>query len=167
MGYVEVLMSDGQGITEEEAFDKLAKFWVGMSDTNANYATDSTGTSCYCQMDGYQASGGAKEMVTSAPWVFNIDLGSAVGCASNCAYFCANQLLNDDVGNLAFRAAVFGALGVSQGGICEANTINIDWNPDNGGAHTQNMCTYEGSIELPTPDPVKPGYTFTGWKLVE
>ena len=51
--------------------------------------------------------------------------------------------------------------------VCSANTINIDWNPDNGGEHIKNMCTYEGSIELPTPDPVKPGYTFTGWKLVE
>ncbi len=50
--------------------------------------------------------------------------------------------------------------------VCAANKINIDWNPDNGGAHTQNMCTYDGSITVPS-DPVKPGYTFMGWKLVE
>jgi hypothetical protein len=50
---------------------------------------------------------------------------------------------------------------------CAANTINIDWNPDNGGEHTVNQCTYEGAVTLPTPDPVKPGYTFTGWKLLE
>ena len=50
--------------------------------------------------------------------------------------------------------------------VCSANTINIDWNPDNGGAHTQNMCTYDGGITVPS-DPVKPGYTFTGWKLVD
>ena len=55
---------------------------------------------------------------------------------------------------------------VESGGICTANTINIDWNPDNNGAHTINQCTYEGAIEVPA-DPVKPGYTFTGWKLVE
>ena len=166
MGYVEALMSGGEGMTEEEIFDKVAKFFVGMSDTNANYATDSTGTSCYCQMDGYQAAGGAKEMVTSAPWVFLLDVGSAVGCASNCAYFCANQLLNDVVGSRAFRAAVFGSLGTQISGICAANTINIDWNPDNNGAHIKNMCTYDGSITVPS-DPVKPGYTFTGWKLLE
>ena len=50
---------------------------------------------------------------------------------------------------------------------CAANTIYIDWNPDNGGDHIKNMCTYDGEITLPTPDPVKPGYTFTGWKLVD
>ena len=49
---------------------------------------------------------------------------------------------------------------------CAANTINIDWNPDNNGEHIKNMCTYDGSITVPS-DPVKPGYTFTGWKLVE
>jgi hypothetical protein len=69
--------------------------------------------------------------------------------------------------NLAFRAAVVGALEYTEsGGICAANTINIDWNPDNNGAHTINQCTYEGSITVPS-DPVKPGYTFTGWKLLE
>ena len=49
---------------------------------------------------------------------------------------------------------------------CNNNTINIDWNPDNGGEHIQNMCYYDGAVTLPS-DPVKPGYTFTGWKLVE
>ena len=49
---------------------------------------------------------------------------------------------------------------------CRANTINIDWNPDNNGEHIKNMCTYDGAITLPA-DPVKPGYTFTGWKLVD
>ena len=49
---------------------------------------------------------------------------------------------------------------------CYNNQIAIDWNPDNGGAHTQNMCFYESSVMLPS-DPVKPGYTFMGWKLLE
>ncbi len=49
---------------------------------------------------------------------------------------------------------------------CAANTINIDWNPDNGGEHTQNMCYYDGAVTLPS-DPVRPGYTFMGWKLVD
>ncbi len=49
---------------------------------------------------------------------------------------------------------------------CANNIININWNSDNGGASTQNMCMYDGPVILP-PDPVKPGYTFTGWKLLE
>ena len=53
------------------------------------------------------------------------------------------------------------------GSFCYPHTINIDWNPDNGGAHIQNMCYYDGAVSLPTPDPVKPGYTFMGWKLLE
>jgi hypothetical protein len=60
----------------------------------------------------------------------------------------------------------FGEIDYTTGGICLANTINIDWNPDNGGAHTQNMCLYDGAVTLPD-DPVKPGFTFAGWKLVE
>ncbi len=145
-----------------------ALFGVFMTEPNANYATDSTGQYCYCQMDGFMPNGGTREIVTSAPWVFNYDDGSADLCASNCANYCASDLYDVDVNDLAFRGAVVGALDlVETGGICAANTINIDWNPDNGGDHIKNMCTYEGSIELPTPDPVKPGYTFTGWKLVD
>ena len=49
---------------------------------------------------------------------------------------------------------------------CTNNTINIDWNPDNNGAHTINQCTYDGAITLPA-DPVKPGFIFAGWKLLE
>ena len=49
---------------------------------------------------------------------------------------------------------------------CANNIINIKWNPDNGNSVIENMCLYDGGITLPS-DPVKPGYTFTGWKLVE
>ncbi len=137
--------------------------------TIVNTLTDETGTEgaqyCYCQVDGFTPTGGDKVIVTSAPWVFNVDDGSADYCADDCAAVCASLLRGDFVDALAFRAAMFGVISVSA--TCEANTINIDWNPDNGGDHIKNMCTYEGSIELPTPDPVKPGYTFTGWKLVE
>ena len=51
-------------------------------------------------------------------------------------------------------------------GICLENTININWNPDNGYDTFQSVCDYSQEITMPT-DPVKPGYTFTGWKLVE
>ena len=49
---------------------------------------------------------------------------------------------------------------------CANNIINIKWNPDNGNSAIENMCLYDGGIDIPS-DPVKPGYTFTGWKLVE
>ena len=49
---------------------------------------------------------------------------------------------------------------------CRYHTININWNPDNNQSTTQNQCYYDGGIDIPD-DPVKPGYTFTGWKLVE
>ena len=59
----------------------------------------------------------------------------------------------------------------SKGGLsesyCVANEINISWNPDNGADNVQGMCYYGSDVLLPIPDPVKPGYTFTGWKLVE
>ena len=140
--------------------------------TVVNNLIDETGAEgaqyCYCQVDGFTPTGGDKVMVTSAPWVYvGNSNGSADYCADNCAESCVIALFNDIVINLHLRAVLFEAVGSITPATCAANTINIDWNPDNGGAHTVNQCTYEGSIELPTPDPVKPGYTFTGWKLVE
>ena len=137
--------------------------------TIVNTLADETGTEgaqyCYCQVDGFTPTGGTKAIVTSAPWVFNNVNGSADVCADYCAVNCANALRFDDVDDLAFRGAVMNNLPALPA-TCAANTINIDWNPDNNGAHTINQCTYEGSITVPA-DPVKPGYTFTGWKLVE
>ena len=131
-------------------------------DANANYDPNSVGRYCYCQMTGFMSTGGEKENITGAPWVFfGSPLYSVEECADNCAQDCGSDV------STALLAAKFGALEVVNGGICAANTINIDWNPDNGVDHIKNMCTYEGEITLPTPDPVKPGYTFTGWKLLE
>ena len=167
IGFLEAMMGGGEGMSEEEIFESLAKFFVTFSESSdKNYATDSTGQYCYCQMDGFMPTGGTKAIVTSAPWVFSDVDGSADGCAGSCADNCASLLRNDGVSNLAFRGAVVGSLGaVSAGGTCAANTINIKWDPANGNAATENQCTYEGAITLPTPDPVKPGYVFTGWKL--
>ena len=137
--------------------------------TVVNNLTDETGvdgaTYCYCQVDGFTPTGGDKVIVTSAPWVFNGNEDTADDCTSNCADVCASNLQADGVYYRAFRAAVMNNLPALPA-TCTANTINIDWNPDNNGAHTINQCTYEGSITVPA-DPVKPGYTFTGWKLVE
>ena len=164
--YEENWGDDGYLGDDYESFRK--KFYTVFSDKKVNYQTTDRGQYCYCQMDGFTQTGGTKEIVTSAPWVFSRDCDLAASCADNCAYFCAYNLRNDVALALAFRGAVVGAFDlVETGGICAANTINIDWNPDNGGDHIKNMCTYDGSVTLPTPDPVKPGYTFTGWKLVE
>ncbi|MBR2511413.1 MAG: InlB B-repeat-containing protein, partial [Alphaproteobacteria bacterium] len=166
MDYYEDLWGDDGYLGDDyESFNK--KFRAVFSDKEANYQTTDSGQYCYCQMDGFMPNGGTKEIVTSAPWVFGDPHGSADSCVSNCAYSCAFGLRAAGVSFLAFRAAVVGALeAVETGGICTANTINIDWNPDNNGAHIKNMCTYDGSITVPA-DPVKPGYTFTGWKLIE
>ncbi len=139
--------------------------------TDTDYQTTDVGEFCYCQMNGFAPATdgvlGEKTSVTSAPWVFLYDYGSASDCASDCASNCARFLDDNSASARPFRAALLGVLNAQISGICIANTINIDWNPDNGGEHTKNMCTYDGEVTLPTPDPVKPGYTFTGWKLVE
>ena len=49
---------------------------------------------------------------------------------------------------------------------CMNNSININWNPDNGTDASQSMCMYNNGLATPD-DPVRPGYTFTGWKLVK
>ena len=116
-------------------------------------------------MDGFTPTGGTKEIVTSAPWVFFLDDGSADDCASNCAHDCARYLRYPEVFSLAFRAAVMNNL-PALSATCAANTINIKWDPANDGAVIENQCTYNESITVPA-DPVKPGFTFAGWKLVE
>lgn len=48
--------------------------------------------------------------------------------------------------------------------VYEPNTMNLVWVSDNG--ETSNTtCTYGGGINLPEP-PIRTGYTFTGWKVV-
>ena len=175
MDYFELMMlGAGDTLTNEANFEMFAKMFVVYSESSdKNYSTDSTGQYCYCQLDGFSAITdgvlGEKTTVPSAPWVpYNgaNGYGSADDCISNCAYGCAYGLQGDDVSGRAFRAVMFGALEAQISGTCAANTINIDWNPDNNGEHIKNMCTYDGSITVPS-DPVKPGYTFMGWKLVE
>ena len=159
-----MITGHGRCSTQEGVFDFNFDTNTMTEITIVDSLPDTTGQYCYCQLDGYKSASGEITPITSAPWVFFNDGGSADDCASGCAGFCAGDLQNDYVSSRAFRAAVFNASSTSA--TCAANTINIDWNPDNGGAHTQNMCTYEGAIEVPA-DPVKPGYTFAGWKLVE
>ena len=155
----------GHGRCSTQPGDNNNRTWT--DPTIVNNLTDETGQEgahyCYCQVDGFTPTGGTKAIVTSAPWIFHVSGGN---CLYICANSCASYLRYDNVDFLAFRAAVMNSL-PAMPATCAANTINIDWNPDNGGEHIKNMCTYEGAIELPTPDPVKPGYTFTGWKLVE
>ncbi len=62
-----------------------------------------------------------------------------------------------------FVDAVYGDISYVR---CDKNIININWNPDNGKDTIQDMCYYDGAIRVPD-DPVKPGYTFMGWKLAE
>ena len=134
-----------------------------------NTVTDETGQEgakyCYCQLNEYTDTNGVKIKFLSAPWVFYDDMRDDVGCHHQCPRYCSIYLNNYASTYAWLREAMFKSIVIPA--TCAANTINIDWNPDNGGEHIKNMCTYEGAIELPTPDPVKPGYTFTGWKLVE
>ncbi len=159
-----MITGHGRCSTQKGVFDFNSDTNIMTEITIVDSLPDTTGQYCYCQLDGYKSASGEVTPITSAPWVFLDEDGSADNCASTCAFVCANSLRNVFVSDRAFRAAVFNASSTSA--TCAANTINIDWNPDNGGAHTQNMCTYDGSITVPA-DPVKPGYTFMGWKLVE
>ena len=133
---------------------------VFLSDKNAGYSTSSTGQYCYVRADAFQPNGVNKIDITGTPWMLYPEpFATAEECAANCIMG-GTQVLTE------IPDVAFGALDYVEVATCAANTINIDWNPDNGGAHTQNMCYYDGEITLPD-EPVKVGYTFSGWKLVE
>ena len=171
----EVLAGLMNGTVSLEGWYKYL-FTVYQIEPDANYQITDAGDVCYCQIDGFapMTDGvlGKKGAVMHAPWVyaggFYDEFDGNGDCAADCASYCAYSMIsNDDPYDRQNRAALYGVLDYIETGVCTANTINIDWNPDNGGDHIKNMCTYEGSVTLPTPDPVKPGYTFTGWKLLE
>ena len=138
--------------------------------TIVNNLDDETGMEgaqyCYCQVDGFVPTGGDKVIGISAPWVYSNGYhDSADYCASHCTIYCAGSILPDSGFNPLLRPVVLKSIPVSPA-TCAANTINIYWNPDNGGGIAKTQCRYEGAIDVPA-DPVKPGYTFMGWKLTD
>ncbi len=162
-----MITGHGRCSTQEGVFDYIFDTNTTKEVTVVDSLPDTIGQYCYCQLDGYKSASGEIMKIPSAPWVFYRDLGSVDGCTPSCSEFCAYSLFEDGEFFLNFRAAVFNAVGsIGSVATCVANTINIDWNPDNGGEHEQNTCEYGDAIILPET-PTKPGYTFGGWKLVE
>ena len=125
---------------------------------NANFSASSEGQYCWCQTESFTPTNGST-VAASSSWVFDGDGGSA----SDCAYGCANRCADDVRLNREFRGALFGSLGAYELQ-CVANSININWYNENE-LHESNQCTYDGTITLPSTNPTKVGYTFSGWKL--
>ena len=139
-------------------------FWAWdapSSDWTGSPAQESNGTYCWCQVNGFTASGNS---YTSGPsctttasdtWVVYDDgTETAAYCASNCAYDCAFATQN----GVEFRMAVYGVAGYVP------TTVSLNWYDGNtqmsGGPSS---CTVGGTFLPPTP-PARPGYVFTGWK---
>ena len=89
--------------------------WNGASgaDEVTTIATlpDSKGKYCYCTLDGYTPDGGGTQ-VLSGHWVFYGDVDDINGgrCASDCPYYCMENLKVVNANGLAFRSAVFNAV---------------------------------------------------------
>ena len=143
-------------ITFEDAHGELLENF-GKADPSA-FNTSSEGQYCWCQTESFTPTNGST-VAASSSWVFNLDYGSASNCASRCANDCANGVRNAR----EFRGALFGSLGAYELQ-CVANSININWYNENE-LHESNQCTYDGTITLPSTNPTKVGYTFSGWKL--
>ena len=155
---------------EEDAADMLKVVYqlFGIAE-GADYSTTDSGQYCYCQMTDYMPAGGDKSKVMSAPWVFDDGAGgSAADCADYCANSCALDLLNSDALFRVFRGALFGSLGATAAGTCDANEIEITWtdaDPADVSANNAGMCTFGGDIRTPVRAATKPGKTFKGWKF--
>ena len=123
-----------------------------------------TGQYCWCKLTGYKLSGGSQQTVSNSRWRYTY-LSDIDRCEYDCATNCAREFAFDhmDVGNPdSGRFNMFGDLASFP--TCEPNTINLNWNPDNGNANSQSQCIYDGGITLPE-QPSKSGYTFGGWSV--
>lgn len=134
----------------------------------ADYSTTDSGQHCYCQMTDYMPAGGDKSKVMSAPWVLKDSFDSAVDCASSCALNCGYILSAEGSTQHNYRGAMFGSLGATAAGTCDANEIEITWtdaDPADVSANNAGMCTFGGDIRTPVRAATKPGKTFKGWKF--
>ncbi len=163
------LMKEKTGSNEVTEAELNAALWAVFGvENNAEFSTGDTGSYCYCQMTDYMASGGAKQSVAAAPWVFANGSVSAGYCAGNCAHNCAYNLQYDGTYYAVIRAAVFGSLGALDGGVCAANEIEIEWrdaDPADVTANNAGVCTYDSDIRTPVKAVTKPGKTFKGWRF--
>ncbi len=152
-------------IDYEEAYKTV--YAILGSEYDANFSKNDSGQYCFCQMTAYSASGSSELIpVTSAPWVFRYGGGSADECATNCAVYCAADLVYADRSARVFRAAVLGSLGRRTVGVCAANEISITWADADAAdvaANNAGVCTYDGDIRTPVKAVTKPGKTFKGW----
>ena len=139
-----------------------------MSDEKLDEITDEFGVegveNCYCRIDSYVSADGIKQSI-SAPWLYLEWLGwdGPETCTDYCVEYCASNMREHMT--LDFRGKMFDA--AYELPVCSVNQININWNLGYGDNNVSTTtCFYTDVIEYPT-DPVRPGYTFTGWKLVE
>ena len=157
-------------VAGEEDFSYAIQVVFGMH-KDALFSTTDTGQYCYCQMTGFREAGSTETSgfdEGSAPWVFDIDRGSADFCANYCTLYCVNYLLGNSTVIRVYRGAVLGALGATVPGTCEANEIRITWTDAAEADVTANnagVCTYDGEIRTPVRAATKPGKTFVGWKF--
>lgn len=135
---------------------------------DANFSKTDSGKYCYCQITDFKPTDGIKASVTSAPWRFWGTRHSADGCASDCAYYCAESLRHDHEPGRRGRAILLGMLGTRTVGVCAANEISITWadaDPADVANNNAGVCTYDGDIRTPVKAITKPGKTFKGWKF--
>ena len=159
MADLEARMEAGT-LTEEEAIAIAYGAGGAFIQPSNAFSSNSEGQYCWCQTESFTPTGGST-VAASSSWVFNYDIGSASYCAYVCAVHCASNVRNVR----AFRGALFGSVGGGETSLqCIANSININWYNENE-IHESNQCTYDGTISLPSTNPTKVGYTFSGWRL--
>ena len=123
-----------------------------------------SGPKCFCQLTSFTYFDNNREYKVFSQWVEDwhghndvIDNKTCVQkCADRCAYHSTSG---------PFASPMYSSVGTLPSS-CEPNSITLDWDPKNGGTHTENQCTYDGAVTLPT-QPSKEGYTFGGWRVVQ
>ncbi len=144
--------------------------WAYTNPTITSNLTDETGQEgaqyCYCNVTGYKGTDGTLQSLSS-PWVFAGNTSSALDCAVNCTGYCMDNMRSTNSNQLAFRAALLGAI-ESSPAMCEANTITINWNdvdPATAGQNNENTAVYGGDVRTPVKAQTKKGKTFKGWRF--
>ena len=123
---------------------------VGNPDTTS-------GSYCWCKGSGLWVRRMGTIQAVESSWVFVGNAGA--NCENTCTAMCADSVINDDtVQQNIFENTILDYT-------CES-TIALEWLSNGNSVENPSSCFVGLGNISPIAQPVRPGYTFDGWKVI-